>query len=181
MKRTKNNQSLRILAMDPSLTAWGYVIIASGQEIIESGCIKTESENKKRRIRKGDDDSRRVSEIAEYLNTLIDTYNINYLIAELPHGSQSASGMKMVGIVLGLTSAMAITLDIPLEWYSEADAKKALLGKRSATKKETIDAIDKCYNVTWLNVKYKDEAIADSIAVYHVARIQSPTIKMFLK
>ena len=43
-----------ILTNDPSLTAWGWVVLR-GNAIVEAGCIKTESQAKKRRIRKGDD------------------------------------------------------------------------------------------------------------------------------
>lgn len=162
------NKQLTVLTNDPSLTAWGYVVIKNGQPQ-RAGCIKTVPQNKKLRIRKGDDDARRVREILLALLQVIEEYEVNYILSELPHGSQSAAGMKMVGITITAVEALSVTLEIPVEWYSEGDAKKALLGKTAATKREVINAVAELYDVPWSGVKYKDEALADAMAVYHVA------------
>lgn len=176
------NSSPYILSLDPSLTAFGWVI-TRGTRIILAGCIKTAPANKKLRIRKGDDRTRRVSEIVGILFDLIKEYNVTYIISELPHGSQSAVAAIALGLVTGAVQAMADVLGIGLEWFSEADAKKAVLGKNSATKQEMIDKIHILYNyrVPWTNTKYKDEAIADSLAIHYVAMKQSPTLKMIMK
>jgi Holliday junction resolvasome RuvABC endonuclease subunit len=167
----------RVLANDPSLTAWGWAIVNRDGTVEKAGCIKTSSENKVRRIRKGDDTIRRVSEINYILLDLIRKHNVNMILSELPHGSQNASAAVMIGIVTGIVQTIADVLDLPVEWYSEGDAKKHLLHKRSATKNETITAISKIYEVPWRKVKYIDEAVADAMAVYHVARNQSAIIK----
>lgn len=166
------------LTNDPSMTAWGWVILDSDANIIDCGCIKTAPEQKKRRIRKGDDTVRRVSEINRVLIGLIKKYKICYLLSELPHGSQNAQAAVMIGIVTGVVQTLADTFEIGIEWYSEQDSKKAILGKKAATKLDMIEAIDRLYDVPWKDVKYADEAIADAMAVYHVAMLQSPTLKM---
>ena len=177
-KKTSNTE-FKVLANDPSMTAWGWCVVdAKTNFIYSAGCIKTNSENKVRRIRKGDDTIRRIQEINHQLIHIIKVYNIKFIVSELPHGSQNASAAVMLGLVTGTIQTMADVLEIPIDWYSEADAKKHLLNKRSATKKETIDAIDKIYKVNWTKVKYKDEAIADALAVYHVARSQSSILTM---
>jgi Holliday junction resolvasome RuvABC endonuclease subunit len=188
MKRTRKNLTMhqlnpfRILTNDPSLTAWGWAVVdAKNGNVVDIGCIKTESQNHKLRIRKGDDTVRRISEINFELLRIIRTNNVQFIISELPHGSQNASAAVMMGVVTGLLQAIADTLDLPAEWYSEGDAKKHLLGKRSATKDETIKAIKELYNVHFTTVKYKDEAVADAMAIYHVARSQSPILKINLK
>lgn len=66
----------------------------------------------------------------------------------------------------------------PVEWYSEMDSKKFVLGKKSAVKLEMINAITKLYDVPWKKVKYHDEAVADAIAVYHTACGLSSTFKL---
>jgi Holliday junction resolvasome RuvABC endonuclease subunit len=72
-------------------------------------------------------------------------------------------------------------MKIPVEWYSEMDAKKYLVGKRSATKQDTINAIEQEYGDKWVTgTKYIDEAVADAIAIYHVACQQSNVLKMYL-
>jgi Holliday junction resolvasome RuvABC endonuclease subunit len=162
---------------DPSLTAWGWAIVNADGTVEKAGCIKTGAENKVRRIRKGDDTVRRVSEINYILLELIRSNNVRMLLSELPHGSQNASAAVMMGIVTGIVQTIADTLELPVEWYSEGDAKKHLLRKRSATKNETISAISKIYTVPWRNVKYIDEAVADAMAVYHVAKNQSALLK----
>jgi len=169
-----------ILTNDPSIGGWGWAVIklsSMGTEIIESGCIKTESEAKKRRIRKSDDLIRRLDEINHTLLEVIEKHKVEWFLCEAPHGSQNAAGAKMIGAVTGVMSALAASLEIPVEWYSEGDAKKHLLNKRSASKQETIDCIIKEYGDGWVtNVKYKDEAVADALAVYHVGR-ESPALR----
>lgn len=180
MERTRTIKTaipFRVLTNDPSLTAWGWAIVNMDGTVEEAGCIKTSAENKVRRIRKGDDTVRRVSEINYTLLKLIRDYNINMLLSELPHGSQNASAAVMMGIVTGIVQTISDVLELPVEWYSEGDAKNHLLHKRSATKNETISAISKIYTVPWRNVKYIDEAIADAMAVYHVAAYQSSILR----
>ncbi len=167
-----------ILVNDPSMTAWGYAVIEQGRVIV-SGCIKTEPDYKKKRIRKSDDLTRRVSEIVHCLEDIIDEHGVNYIISELPHGSQNAQAAVMIGVVVGIVQTFADLYNYPIEWYSEMDAKKALLGKKSATKAETINKIIQVYNWTPTGTKYRDEAVADALAVYYVATQQSPVLKFY--
>lgn len=179
MKRSINKHVRKaILTNDPSITAWGWAVVSMSGEVLEGGCIKTSSESKVRRIRKGDDRVRRISEINCKLLELIRTYKIVLILSELPHGSQSAVSAVMIGIVTGIIQTLGDSANIPVEWYSEADAKKSVLNKRSATKIEMIDAIKRLYPHTFTGVQYKDEAVADALAVYHVAAQTSPLVKM---
>jgi len=159
------------------MTAWGFAVLKNNV-VLNVGCIKTIPENKKTRIRKSDDTIRRVSEINKKLIELIETYGIDFIVSESPHGSQNASAAVMIGIVAGMLQTLADVKQIPIEWYSEMDSKKFVLGKKSATKTEMVNAIKKLYEVPWANVKYQDEAVADAIAVYHTAVGLSPTLKL---
>jgi len=172
-------KSLTILTNDPSITAWGWVVIKQNGNILDVGCIKTTPEQKKRRIRKGDDTTRRISEITQSLLQIINKYGVNYILSELPHGSQNAQAAVMIGIVTGIVQTMSDCLNIPVEWYSEMDAKKTLLGKRSASKQETIEKICIEYDPPYTGTKFKDEAIADALAIHYVACRQSNILKMF--
>ena len=179
MERTKTTKKeCVILTNDPSFTAWGWAAITPGGRILETGCIKTESKSKMLRIRKGDDRVRRTSEICLELLRVIHKYDVDLIVSELPHGSQNASAAVMIGIVIGILQTIAETETIAIEWYSEADAKQSVLNKRSAVKKEMIDAITKLYKVPWMGVGYRDEAVADALAVFHVACEQSSMIRM---
>jgi len=180
MKRTNPPaKDLIILTNDPSITAWGWAVVDTSSTVLAAGCIKTTPEYKKRRIRKGDDTVRRVSEINQTLLRVIKHYKVSYLLTELPHGSQNASAAVMIGIVTGIVQTLSDTLEIGVEWYAEMDAKKCVLGKNSATKQEMITAVDKLYDVPWKETKYKDEAIADALAIYHTALKQSNVLQLF--
>lgn len=176
-----DDDSPTIITNDPSMTAWGWAVVSYQGEIIETGCIKTETEGKKRRIRKSDETSQRISEINTVLLGLIKKHNVNFILSEAPHGSQNASAAVMIGAVAAIVQTIADCFNLAVEFYSEQDSKKCLLGKKSATKQETIDAIADLYDVPWTGVKYKDEAVADAIAVYHVASKQSTTLKLLRK
>jgi Holliday junction resolvasome RuvABC endonuclease subunit len=143
----------------------------------ETGVLRTKPEAKKRRIREGDDRVRRTTEIIAELRKVFKEYNISLIVSELPHGSQNARAAVMIGIVTGILQTFSYLLSIPIEWYSENDAKKALFGRISASKAEVIRSINELYEVSWTGTKYADEAIADALAIYYVAECNSPTIK----
>jgi len=179
MKRGKKNLSeFIILTNDPSLTGWGYSVVTAAGEVLEADCIKTVPEHKKRRIRQGDDRVRRICEINEILIQVIRKYDVQYILSELPHGSQSATAAIMIGITTGIVQTLADCCGIPVEWYSESDTKKFMLHKMSATKDEMIQAVRAKLTVPWKRVKYKDEAIADALAIFLTARRQSNAIQL---
>jgi len=178
MERTNTKRPrIAILACDPSIRGWGYSVICN-EQIIEVGCIKTEPKAKKLRTRKGDDNVRRFEEIDQKLLEIIKRNDIKYIVSELPHGSQSASAAYMLGAATAIMKTIADCNDIGLEWFSEGDSKKQVLGKLSAEKKEMVRAISKLYKVPWTGVQYIDEAIADSLGVYHAAKNQSSALKL---
>lgn len=181
MQRKNKHIEKHVLVNDPSIRAWGWAVLDYDGFVVAHGCIKTETSNKKLRIRKGDDRVRRISELNQALLAAIRKYNVTFLISELPHGSQSASAAVMVGITTAIMQTISDTLDIGLEWYSEADAKRCALGKNSASKDEMINRMNEIYDVDWYNVKYKDEAVADALAIHYVATKQSSTLKMLKK
>ena len=173
-----------ILTNDPSLTAWGYAVLTVGNGIVlvdEVSCIKTSPDYKKLRIRKGDDRVRRAEELTRQLKEVCIRYDVDWILSELPHGSQSAVAAVMIGLTTGIVVGLSEGLGISVEWFSDTDAKKAVLQRRSVSKAEMIQAITSLYDVPWTAIQYKDEAIADAMAVFHCARQHSPFIKRFLK
>jgi len=181
MERTKHTCTFNILTNDPSYTAWGWAVISKEDDILKTGCIKTVGEGKKRRIRKGDEDVQRTGEILQILLRVIEDYDIRYILTELPHGSQNAMDAKFMGAQMAILESISVIKEIGIEWYSEGDAKKCALGKISATKKEMINAMGKIYDAPWTGVKYKDEALADALAIHHCASKESSTLKLMKK
>jgi len=173
-----------ILTNDPSFTAWGWGVVQVTKNkisILDVGCIKTQPEYKKKRIRKSDDRVRRAEEISALLLNIIKRYKVNWIVSELPHGSQSASAAVMLGITAGILTGLGKALGIPVEWWSEGDAKKAIAHRRSVSKQVMVDSIDKIYHPPFTKIEYIDEAIADALAIFHVARDQSMVIQAALK
>ena len=193
MKRTKHdfqkptgsfimaeNKPFTVLTNDPSLTAWGWAVLNQNGEIISADCIKTAPEHKKRRIRVGDDNIRRISEINQRLREIFKSYNIGLILSELPHGSQNASAAKMIGMVAAICQTISDWEKIPIEWYSEGDAKKAATGRISVPKQAMINRMSMIYpDAPWTRIKYKDEAIADALAIHNVAMEQSAILKFW--
>lgn len=171
----------RILACDPSFTAWGWAVFENHTRI-DSGVIKTESHAKKLKIRQGDDRIRRIGEIYDFLlHEVVLNYKIDFIVAELPHGSQNAKAAIMMGAVAGILMGFDKLMGTPVEWYSENDAKKALLGRISASKAEVIAAVESTFEDRLRGPKYQREAVADAMAIYNVAQMNSPTLKILLR
>lgn len=181
MKRSNKTSTPLILALDPSLTAFGYVVVNPfNNKCISQGVIRTSPTDKKLKIRKGDDRCRRIHEINTALLHIINNHNIKLILSEQPHGSQSAVSALMIGVTLGLVQTIADCTDIPIEWYLEGECKYNLLGKRSATKDAIQNAIYEQFpeTLSWSSLpKYHKEAICDAMAVYHKGKQDSQLIK----
>jgi Holliday junction resolvasome RuvABC endonuclease subunit len=170
-----------ILTNDPSMTAWGWAVVSWDGRVIKTGCIKTEGDGKKSKIRKSDQFIRRIGEVNKELLRIIEKYNVAYILSELPHGSQSAIAAKMLGAVSTIVKTIGDCKDIGIEWYSENDVKKCLFGKGSVSKDEMLYKIGKLYKVPWTGTKWRDEGVADAMGVFHTAFEESGTIKLLKK
>lgn len=169
-----------VITNDPSLTAWGWAVIDPlDNTVVECGMIHTEPAGKTLRTRKGDDRVRRIQEINSKLLEVINKYKVSLILSELPHGSQSAVAAIMIGIATGVMQTIGDSLNIPVEWFSESDAKLAVCGKRSIPKDHMVAIMENHYPGTqWKKTKAANQAIADSLAVFYVARKQSTILKM---
>ena len=192
-KIVKKSEST-ILAMDPSMTAFGWALISYTGVILKYGCIKTKKCDKKLRIRVADDNTYRISQVNKILLEVIEENNVTYFVSELQHGSQSAVAAKWQGAVTAIVQTLADAKNIGVEWYSESDSKLCLLGKRAAEKQETVDAIYRKFRppligsnkgkqtrrreAPWSGVKADDQALADALSVYYTATKQSNVLKL---
>lgn len=181
--RTKESSAEKkpcVLCLDPSLTAFGWAVLR-GTTVVAHGCIKTTPNANKTQLRKADDRTARVSRIVMILKGIIEQNEVKAIFSELPHGSQSAVAATALGLVTGAVVAIADILDVPIEWYSEGDSKMALLNKRSATKGETLLAIQKKYTYTTYKTAYIDEAVADALSIHYCASLSSPMLKLLIR
>lgn len=169
-----------VMVNDPSITAWGWAIVdPKTNTVIDCGAIKTTPQSKQLRTRKGDDRVRRIQELNFKLLEVIGKYKPALILSELPHGSQSAVAAVMIGMVTGVMQTIGDCLKLPVEWYSEGDAKVAVSGRRSVEKDDMVMIMENVYPDTpWKKTKWENQAIADSLAVLYVARQQSAMLRM---
>lgn len=178
--KKENISNVRILVCDPSLREFGAVVVC-GMNVIYGVCLKTEKTEKKHKIRVADDRVRRIEELASELTEIIEMYEIQYIISELPHGSQDAVAATSLGLVTGMLQGIASALDIGIEWYSERDSKICTCGKIAVEKPEMKERIAQIFEVNWTGIKYKDYAVADALSVYNTALKKSKFLKLLNK
>lgn len=142
------------------------------------GCIETKPSKKKVNLRAGDDLVRRVVEIHTVLHEILKRCRIDLIVAELPHGSQNHKGAIMIGTVVGILQTLANFKGIPLEWYSEKDAKTAAGLTDGSSKQMVMDKMAKRFGLRYEYKTNKErrqqEAMADAMLIYHAALVHSP-------
>jgi Holliday junction resolvasome RuvABC endonuclease subunit len=177
-----------IIAFDPSIREFGISVIDSEtDEILHAECVKTKSKHDELNLSKSKDRTRRVSVIVNRILQCVENYDLDLIVSELPGGSQSASAAECLGIVKGLVQTFSDCYEIPLVWISEIKSKKTMLGKRSADKIEMVNEVNSRIDsvpvsgeakdgAPWTGIKYRDQAIADSIGVYFASKKHSDQV-----
>jgi len=175
---------MSILAIDPGFRHTGYAVIgfkAGKPVILKHGCINTEKATKRTKVRVADDTVRCVQEIVRALSGLIRDNAVRGIVAELPTGGgKSANANKSMGIATAVCGAVAVFHELPAEWVTPSEIKKALTNKRNASKDEVQRAIlDEFPGLkdTYIHAKgqYKGkirndfEHVADAVGAYKVA------------
>lgn len=164
-----------VLGMDPSLRNWG---MAFSHLDLETGVldtpdlslIKTAEEPKGKQVRQNSYDIEAAEELASGVMPLAQQAKV--IFVEVPVGSQSAAAMKGYGVCIGILGAIRAA-GIPIIEVSEAESKKVMTTRRTATKDEMIQAGMAWYpNANWPmqrgNVTAgRAEHMADAIAAIH--------------
>lgn len=154
------------------------VAIVHQKTIQHVGVITTEK-TKFKMARKSDDNADCCAIIASALVKLMHQFNIQGIVAELPHGSQNAASAIQMGMATGVVAAVAATLQIPIAYVTEFEGKKATLNKRAATKEEMINyALNNWKYDGFPKTKGKMEHIADALAAYTAAE-NTIIVRMF--
>ena len=155
-----------LLALDIAFASMGWAVVENGR-VIECGTIKTQkSKNKQTRV--SDDRAWRCAQIAQKLGEVIDAYRVDAVVGELPSGSQNAAACSMLGLAVGVVVGVTESHGLPAEWISPTSAKKAAVGRRSASKAEMMDWCRREHPYfAFPKVKCEFEHIADAIAAYN--------------
>ena len=165
-----------IISLDIGFRATGYSIWHKGM-LLFHGIITTKPGKK---TRKSEDYADRAAQIALQLRDLIRANKVKALVAELPNGgAKSARAISQMAMASGVVSAVAALLDLPIEWVTPGETKKAVTGNLNAGKKEIQDAIRKLYpKAKFPKASSSFEHIADSCGAYHAART-SNVVRIF--
>lgn len=158
---------MNYLALDPSLTCYGWSIINTDTNtIIDYGCIRTKKDTGKVSV----SDTNRIIEIASTLVEKINQHNVFAAMFEDPAGSKSSTANKALSLVKGVTIGVLISKGIPFEQIRARDAKHTLCGSYDATKEEMFNKVCNSFpdfkDEMNKKPKYLLEAVSDSISVY---------------
>lgn len=175
-----------VVGFDPSYRNWG---IAEGVLDLKTGYLTnlslsiTETEkSSSKQVRKNSDDLARAQLLADAAITAAKKAKVVFV--EVPHGSQSASSMKSMGICIGILASIE-ALGIPIVQVSANEVKKTFTGKLTATKDEMIQTAVSLYpEAVFPNhrgrITSKAEHVADAIAAIH-AGVQTPMFKNLMR
>ena len=162
----------RILALDVSECATGWAVVdAAGPwdlKVVRHGCIVTKPGGK--RVGKTEDDIRRCSEIAAAVQEVVEGWLPRLIVAEMPTGSQRASGAKAQGMCLGILGAIRIILDVPCVWITPQAVKKAAGGVLNASKEQVQNGVLDYWPHMEFRNKVEREAVCDALGALMAAR-----------
>jgi len=163
-----------VLAVDPSLRAFGYCVLKGGKYILDCGCIRTEPI---KGLKDADSYTERIRIIAKTLSDIITKYKVDRAILETPMGSQSVAAVKALSSAQALTVSVCTVLNIPFSTIDARTVKKTLTGSRDAEKDEIMAVVaSKFYDFnTWASTvnKITREAVSDSLAVYLASNLNT--------
>ena len=175
-----------VAGFDPSLNSWG---IAEGMLDLSTGYLDglvletIEPEKKQgKQVRQNSVDLQRAEDLA--VKAIEVARRCKVVFIECPVGSQSASGMKAYGLVVGILGSVR-ALGIPVIEVTATESKLVFTGNKNATKKQMIESAVALYPEANFpmyrgEVASNAEHVADAIAAIH-AGVQTPVFKNLMR
>lgn len=146
-----------ILGVDPGTVCTGYGIICSDDRgvwrVIDYGCIKPP---KKMKL------SDRYLAIYEGIDQLLSTYPIDAVVVETQYVNKNKQSAIKLGMARGVILIPAKKKGIKVIEYSPSKAKKAVVGRGLATKKQVQMMLQK---LLALEIVPEPEDAADALAL----------------
>jgi len=149
---------IRFAAIDPSMRNCG---LAFGRHFLEENAYIVEQIHlvqtfpvKDKKVRKSSLDYEACREMYSKMSGLLNSHAPQIVFAEMPTGSQSASGMKSYGISLMLLG----TIGVPVIQVSPQEVKVAAVDSKNASKDTMIKwAVAKWPDLMWAKRTVKGE------------------------
>lgn len=168
-----------LLAIDPSLTATGLVVLdvgAAGERVLEARCVRTKPDHRKRHLYQADQDGERVDAIARALRELLVAHHPDVIACEAPAGSRRAVSAKALGLAYGCVRGVLVGVNAPMPIMVQAhEARVAATSSKAASKRDVVAAMRARYGVPLDGPRVEREAIADALAVA-TAALGSPMV-----
>lgn len=123
----------RILSIDPGIVGCGWAVFETGPlQPVAAGCLRTAKRTRKTTVRVADDDARRVADLFRGLLRIARDHLAAGLVAELPSGgAQGARANRCMGMASALVVCLAEALELPTEWITPGEVRKAAEQARS--------------------------------------------------
>lgn len=137
-----------VLGIDPGFASVGWAVFrvgASSELPVALGVIRTEKSSAKRNVRASEDNLERAKEIAAELRKLISTYEVKLICAETMSYPRNAAAAAKMAMCWGVLAATALQYDIPITQATPQEVKKAVTGKKDASKEEVQEAVKRLY------------------------------------
>ncbi len=170
----------KILAFDPSFTAWGWAVVevnGDNDRLVDCGTIRTKKGEKKLGLRVADDDLRRVQELFTELERIWKMYDPAGIVTEVSGGAQSARASRTIGMTEGILGSFIVAKMAPAEFYTAMEAKKAATGIRNASKEQIGVSVRAHFGLLHFGDKLIPktpkacrEAVCDALAVFMASK-----------
>lgn len=154
---------IKFAGLDPSMSNLGIALgtyyvgqddVPDRYEIERIELVQT-FPSKEKKVRKSSQDYERCRELYSKMAAVLNDWMPTICFAEMPAGSQSASGMKSYGISLMLLG----TIGVPVIQVSPQEVKVAAVDSKNASKDTIIKwAVAKWPDVMWLRRSVKGES-----------------------
>jgi Holliday junction resolvasome RuvABC endonuclease subunit len=170
---------MKLLAIDPSLTATGLVVVELGpdtERVLEQAFVQTKPDAKSRHVYQADQDGARIDEIADAVLRLMREHRVDIVACEAPAGSQHANAAKALALAYGAIRGALRAVGMTPIMVQAHHAKKAAAGSQGATKDEVLAAMQRRFSVEITGSKPRKEAIADALA-NACAAMGEPTVQ----
>ena len=132
---------LYVLGIDPGFASIGLCIVAIGPNPVDDrpvrmALFRTSKSSAKRKVRASDDNLERAKEIAQWLQTMVKTYDVKIICAETMSFPRSASVAAKMAMCWGVIAAISAREKIPVSQASPQEIKKTMCQNKSASKEE---------------------------------------------
>jgi crossover junction endodeoxyribonuclease RuvC len=170
-----------VLGVDPGFASLGLAAVELGVDTcapLAAWVVRTEPSARKRAVRASEDNVRRCLELATALEAAVTRWRPVALAAETMSWPRNAGAAAKVALGWGVVVAMAHRHGLPLVQASPMDVKRALLGRKTASKEEMIAEVGR----RWPDLELPPQATlqehaADAVAVV-LACLDSPALQM---